>query len=137
MADIDLSVGGTGQPWGGGAEFVTVMDFSYSAVTDPQTAAGGDVKLIALPVGSVILGGYVNVTTAEGGVATGDFGVASAGTGLASNVNLNATGYTAFAAGQVVTAAAGGLWLSPDNDIDAVVCSGRIVVAFGPGVPNT
>lgn len=137
MADLDLSVGSAVQPWGGGAEPVTVIDFTYSGVDDPQTAVGGDIKLVALPVGSVILGGYCNVTTADGETATGDFGVASGGTGLASNVDLNATGYTAFAAGQVVTAATGGVWLSPDHDLENVVLSGRVVVAFGPGVPNT
>ena len=134
MPDIDLSVGSAVQPWGRGAEPVTVIDFAYNAATNPQTTSGGDIKLVALPEGSVILGGYAKVTTADGETATGDFGVAAAGDSLADDANLNATGYTTFAAGIVVTASTGGLWLSPNHDLENVVLEGRIAVAFGPGV---
>lgn len=129
MATIDVTSGNSAQPYTGHSP-VSVLDFSYSAVTHPA-ASGDDVLMLDLPTNAIVLGGYVTITTAETAADTGDFGLLANGTELASNFALNATGTTNFTvAAPLLVAAGGGLWLNADAALAQVVLNGKLIVVY-------
>lgn len=133
MATIDVSATTQKvQPYTGGGP-IALVTFECDTAANPATTSD-DLIIGYLPAYAIILGGLVEVVTAEGGTATIDIGTAENGQELGAGVNVNATAGTvtniALANPIMVPSGATGIWVEPQNNLDAAVFKVHLLVAY-------
>jgi len=110
------------------------LDLNFAAIAAARTAAGvaqlvatDTLQLFSVPAGTLVLSVAVQVTTAEGAVATIDIGDAASATRFLSNVNLNSVAYTSTVTPFFYAAETPILMTIDSNSTDVAVC--RVVMA--------
>lgn len=126
MATQDLTVGGSAQPYNGHSP-VSVVPFEYDATVN-AAASGDDLKLLALPVGALVLGVDITISSAEG-TDTADFGFAAAGTTIANSTTITA-GTIQFATPTYIGTTTGGIWMHTDAAFSTCVLTGKVAVVY-------
>lgn len=131
MATVDLSTSSLDAqpyPYTNPISLVTLeVDCAANAATTSD-----DYKLGDFPTTAMVLCGWLEVVTAEGGTATVDIGVAQNGDTIAAGANVNATAgtITAISPAAPVAISGGNIWVEPQNNLDAAVFKIHLVVAY-------
>ena len=131
MATVDLSTSSLdAQPYPY-TQPVSLVTLTVDAATNTATTSD-DYKLGDFPTTAMVLCGWLEVVTPEGGTATVDIGIAQDGATIVAGADVNAAAgtITAISLAAPVAITSGNIWVEPQNNLDAAEFKIHLVVAY-------